>query len=111
MLEQAIDNSVTVETVEFPFEMTAPEFGEIYNDIDGVVLNLDDIISQNQQDLIIKGQGDEVVSLIAPEAPVSTGVIFEPSKESITELDGYHFYTFADDFTLYSEHAVNLIYL
>lgn len=108
MLSEESD-SITVETVEFPFEMSPPEFASAQMFDDTVTLRLEDIIADSQENLIFKGQVEAEVNLISQSPPQDAGIVNSGSSGLDGKLDGFHYYTFDGGLTLYSEYSVNVI--
>jgi len=99
---------MTVEIVDFPFKMTTPEFGGDVENIDGTVLYLNDLITSDDNSVVLRNfSEDDLVHLVAPDAVTESGIIGgnmdAPGQDS---MDGYFYYSFPDDLKIYSEHAL-----
>ncbi len=100
---------MTVEIVDFPFQMTSPDFGGDLDAIDGTVLFLNDLITSEDNSVVLKNfSEDDLVHLVAPTAVSESGIIGSnfDAPSSSPGVDGYFFYSFPDDLKVYSEHAL-----
>ena len=99
---------MTVEIVDFPFKMTAPDFGGDVENIDGTVLYLSDLITSDDNSVVLKNfSEDDLVHLVVPDAVTESGIIGGNVDIAGAEtMDGYFYYSFPDDLKIYSEHAL-----
>jgi len=105
----AMPDGLTVETVDFPFDMTPPEFGKDVADIDGTVLYLNSLDMANDDTVILKAVDDSLIHLVADNGPLESGIIDAGSIFASTDLIGYHYYIFTDDLKVISEQALVIL--
>ena len=104
-----VPDGLTVETVDFPFDMSPPEFGADVADIDGTVLYLNSFDTANNDTVILKAADDGLIHLVAETSPLETGIIDAGSIFASNDLIGYHYYVFTDDLKIISEQALVIL--
>ena len=112
--ESEVSDDIGVETVAFPFTMSAPEFGSEtapanVDDIDGTVLYLNELVPGDDNSVVLKGFADELVHLVTDETMKESGVFDGNDALPSADLAGYHYYVFNDDMTVYSDQALVLL--
>lgn len=102
------------EILEFPFEfeMDLPEFGTRHEDVDGYVLYLDELLTSESNVVVLKNFVDsEFVQLLVSSPVIDDGIVSSTNDALIVEpaLQGYHFYSFPNDITVYAEQALHIL--
>jgi hypothetical protein len=111
-------NDITVETVDFPFDMPPPQFGPDsgtesasmdVGDIDGTVLYLNTLVPDSENAVVLKGFSEELVHLVTENTMVESGVFDGTAALPSAELMGFHYYIFPDDVKVYSDQALVIL--
>ena len=97
--------------LDFPFQMTLPEFGCEAESRDGTVLYLNELLVSDSNSVILKsGSSDELVHLIVQADAHEAGVFSETFTGPTTSgYEGYHYYYFPDEVKVYAEHALVIL--
>jgi len=105
---------VGVETIAFPFEMSAPQFeaesapADI-GDIDGTVLHLNTLVPDDDNTVVLKGFAEELVHLVTENTMLESGVFDGNTALPSADLMGFHYYVFQDDIKIYSDQALVIL--
>ncbi|NNC36202.1 MAG: hypothetical protein HKO02_02000 [Hyphomonadaceae bacterium] len=113
--ENADDTDIIgVETIAFPFEMSAPQFeaesapADI-GDIDGTVLHLNSLVPDQDNTVVLKGFAEELVHLVTDNTMLESGVFDGNTALPSADLMGFHYYLFPDDIKIYSDQALVIL--
>jgi len=105
---------IGVETIAFPFEMSAPQFEaestpNDVGEIDGTVLYLNSLVPDAENTVVLKGFAEELVHLVTENTMLESGVFDGNTALPSADLMGFHYYVFQDDIKIYSDQALVIL--
>lgn len=102
------------EKLAFPFEyeMSLPEFGTHHGGQDGNVLYLDELLTSDTNVVVLKNfASSDFIQLVVSEPLIDNGIVMEVGDMAGADpgMQGYHFYNFPNEITVYAEQALQIL--